>query len=298
MGRLRKSALNLLDWIIALRPKQWIKNVIVFAGLFFAEDISDVHKIIPAVLAFLLFCMVSSGGYLINDVMDRKKDALHPKKKLRPIASGRVPVAPALALAGILLLAGIGMSLSLRLSFGILIIFYVSLTISYSLLLKRIIILDVLVIASGFVLRAIGGTLAIEEAISSWLIICTIFLSLFLALTKRRSEIIALGENAATVRKTLAGYSPQFLDQMINTATAACLMSYSLYTLDSNTVAKFGTRNLAFTLPFVMYGLFRYLFLVHHHNIGESPEVALLHDKPIILCILLYVGTVTAIIYL
>ncbi len=285
------------DLVTALRPKQWTKNVVVFAGLFFAKDMYDIAKIVPAVLAFVCFCMASSGGYLVNDILDRHKDALHPKKKFRPIASGRIPVGGAIVMGVVLLSVSVPAGFRINNSFGTLLAFYVALTLTYSFFLKRLIILDVLAIASGFVLRAIGGTLAINEIISSWLIICTIFLSLFLALTKRRSEFIALGDQAATVRKTLSEYSAQLLDQMINTVTAACLISYALYTLDAGTVAKFGTRNLAFTLPFVIYGLFRYLFLVHHHNVGESPETALLHDGPTLVNIALYVAAVAAIIY-
>jgi 4-hydroxybenzoate polyprenyltransferase len=297
MNVFKKGVDLLRDVFNSMRPKQWTKNILVFAGLFFAEDMSDLKKIVPALLAFVFFCMVSSGGYLINDVVDRKKDAQHPRKKFRPIAAGKVPVAPAIGLGLFLLSAGIGFSFYINRPFGILVAFYSFFTLSYSFFLKQVIILDVLVIASGFVLRAIGGTLAINEVISSWLIVCTIFLSLFLALTKRRSEFVALGDDAATVRKTLAQYTTQFLDQMINTVTSACLISYALYTLDAGTVAKFGTRNLAFTLPLVIYGLFRYLYLVHHHNAGESPETAIFQDAPIIFCILLYIATVAAIIY-
>jgi 4-hydroxybenzoate polyprenyltransferase len=288
----------LSDLLTSLRPKQWTKNVIVFAGLFFAEDMFQMGKMVPAFRAFCYFCMASSGGYLINDILDRHKDVLHPRKKFRPIASGRIPVGVAIFMGAALLSISVLASFYINNSFGILLTFYVALTLTYSFFLKRVIILDVLAIASGFVLRAIGGTLAINEIISSWLIICTIFLSLFLALTKRRSEFIALGVQAATVRKTLSEYTAQLLDQMINTVTAACLISYALYTLDAGTVAKFGTRNLALTLPFVIYGLFRYLFLVHHHNAGESPETALLHDVPTMVNIALYVATVAAIIYI
>jgi len=297
MAVVKRGAQGVAGVIKSLRPKQWTKNVIVFAGLFFAEDMFDVQKMVPALFAFIFFCMVSSGGYLINDVIDQPKDVLHPKKKFRPIAAGIVPIPLAMTLGVLMLVTGVVAGFFINHAFGVLVAFYCLLTLSYSIYLKRIIILDVLIIASGFVFRAIGGTLAINEVISSWLIICTIFLSLFLALTKRRSEFIALGEQAASVRKTLAMYSSQFLDQMITTATAACLISYALYTLDAGTVAKFGTRNLAFTLPFVIYGLFRYLFLVHHHNAGESPETALLQDRPILLCVLLYVLTVAGIIY-
>ncbi len=283
---------------ISLRPRQWLKNVIVFAGLFFAEDFLVPGKILDTLTAFLLFCLVSSSGYLVNDVIDRKKDALHPRKRLRPIAAGRLAPGAAILLALLLCMGSLAGAWALNRAFFLILAAYLIFTYSYSLLLKRMIILDVLLIASGFVLRAIGGTIAARETVSSWLIICTIFLSLFLALTKRRSEVKTLGAQAAQVRSTLGLYSLELLDQMINIVTAACLMAYALYTLDAGTVEKFGTRNLAFTLPFVIYGLFRYLYLVLHLNIGETPEVVLLHDRPILICILSYIGTVAFILYL
>jgi len=282
---------------ISLRPKQWIKNIIVFAGLFFAEDFLVLNKILDTVAAFILFCMASSSGYLVNDVIDRRKDALHPRKRLRPIASGAVAPRLAVTLALLLMAAGLVGAWLLNHEFALILAVYLAFTLSYSLFLKRVIILDVLIIASGFVLRAIGGTIAARESVSSWLIICTIFLSLFLALTKRRSEVKTLGEKAAEVRTTLALYSVELLDQMINIVTAACLMAYALYTLDAGTVDKFATRNLAFTLPFVIYGLFRYLYLVLHLNIGETPETVLTHDRPILICILAYILTVASILY-
>jgi 4-hydroxybenzoate polyprenyltransferase len=283
---------------VSLRPKQWLKNVIVFAGLFFAEDFLVISKILDTLAAFLLFCLISSCGYLINDVIDREKDVLHPRKRLRPIASGAVSPGLAVALALMLSSLSLAAAYGLNREFGVILTAYLAVTLSYSLALKRVIILDVLLIASGFVLRAIGGTIAAQEKASSWLIICTIFLSLFLALTKRRSEVKTLGAQAALVRSTLALYSVELLDQMINIVTAACLMAYALYTLDAGTVEKFGTRNLAFTLPFVIYGLFRYLYLVLHLNVGESPELVLMHDRPIQSCVLAYIVTVASILYL
>ncbi|HOT96816.1 MAG TPA: decaprenyl-phosphate phosphoribosyltransferase [bacterium] len=283
---------------ISLRPRQWLKNVIVFAGLFFAEDFLVLSKILDTLAAFLLFCLVSSSGYLVNDVIDRRKDALHPHKRLRPIAAGRLAPGTAIALALLLSLGSLAAAWALNRVFFLILAAYLIFTYSYSLLLKRVIILDVLLIASGFVLRAIGGTIAARETVSSWLIICTIFLSLFLALTKRRSEVKTLGAQAAQVRSTLGLYTLELLDQMIDIVTAACLMAYALYTLDAGTVEKFGTRNLAFTLPFVIYGLFRYLYLVLHLNIGETPEAVLLHDRPIMICILAYIGTVASILYI
>lgn len=283
--------------IRSMRPKQWTKNVVVFAGLFFAVDIFDPEKILSAVLAFAMFCLVSSGGYLINDIVDKDRDALHPRKRNRPIAAGQLSVPIAIVTAALLLLVSFYFSFRSNPILGWTLLIYLSITLGYSFILKRLVILDVLAISSGFMLRAIGGTLAIHEPISSWLIICTIFLALFLALNKRRAEIITIGEHAGAVRKTLTLYNIQLLDHMITTITAACLIAYSLYTLDADTVAKFGTRNLIFTLPFVIYGLFRYLLVTQNQNSGETPENLLFNDKPLILCGLLYATTVVLIIY-
>ena len=282
----------------SLRPWQWSKNVLVFAGLFFAKDVLRVDKIVTAVIAFVLFCLVSSSGYLFNDILDREKDKLHPKKRFRPIAAGKISVKVALGVAVLLLVGSLYFSYRITPYFGIILTTYFLLTLLYSLHLKRIIIIDVLIIASGFIFRAIGGTIAINESVSSWLIICTTFLALFFALNKRKAEFKAMGAHAASTRRTLAQYSEPLLDQLINTVTTACLISYALYTLDTVTVVKFGTRNLALTLPFVIYGLFRYLYLVIHTNEGESPEFVVLKDKPILACIGLYVLTVFVILYL
>ncbi|MBN1999712.1 decaprenyl-phosphate phosphoribosyltransferase [candidate division KSB1 bacterium] len=287
----------LYQLLVSLRPKQWSKNIIVFAGLFFAKDIFKIIKIQAALIAFIAFCLISSCGYLINDILDRKKDRMHPKKKFRPIAAGKLPVWMALGCAALLFFISIFMSFQTSLQLGFIISVYFILTASYSLILKRVILLDVMTIAACFMFRAIGGAMAIDEKVSSWLILCTIFLALFLALSKRRAEAISLGDNAATVRKTLKGYTPQILDQMINTVTAACLMAYALYTLDPGTFDKFGTRNLVFTLPFVIYALFRYQYLVYNSNVGETPEIVLFTDIPILVNILLYGITVVAILY-
>ncbi|MBD3385710.1 decaprenyl-phosphate phosphoribosyltransferase [candidate division KSB1 bacterium] len=281
----------------SLRPKQWTKNVIVFAGLFFAEDIFVVEKIFLAVVAFIAFSLVSSSGYLINDVVDRERDAQHPKKKHRPVAAGKISPTIAVFTAVILLIATFGGSFAISRPFTLILATYLVLTFGYSFGLKHVIILDVLIIASGFMLRAIGGTIIISEKLSSWLIICTTFLALFLAINKRRSEFIALGQNAQKTRKTLKKYSIELLNQMINTVTSACLISYALYTLDDQTVDKFDTRYLILTLPFVIYGLFRYLYIVDHKDIGETPELAILGDKPLVLCVMLFVITGALVIY-
>ncbi len=287
----------MLSLLSSLRPKQWVKNVVVFAGLFFAEDIFNKEKMIASAIAFVLFCFISSSGYLINDIFDKQKDALHPRKKRRPIASGKVSVSTAMFTAMVILFVVLYFAYRLNYFFGIIISGYFLLTVWYSLYLKRVVIVDVMIIASGFIFRAVGGAIAIDERVSSWLILCTLFLSLFLALAKRRAEMVTLGRQAGNVRITLTQYTPQFLDQMINTVTAACLMAYALYTLDSTTVEKFNTRLLILTLPFVIYGLFRYLYLVYTKNSGEAPETAILKDWPILICVLLYAVTVVLIIY-
>jgi len=285
------------DLCISMRPRQWSKNVLVFVGLLFAQDMLQPDKIRQAMTAFLSFSLVAAAVYLVNDVFDKRKDALHPVKRLRPIASGRL--SPIIAVLVAVFWAVISLLVVFHLDhrFGIALAVYLGMSLAYSAGMKNIIIVDVLVISAGFVLRALGGAWAIQEPVSSWLIICTIFLALFMALGKRRAEILSLGDHAGDVRKTLVRYDRVFLDQMIIISTAACLMSYALYTLDSETVAKFGTRNLVLTLPLVIYGLFRYLYLIYHENRGESPEKAILGDRAILLCVALYVFVAAVILY-
>ncbi len=282
---------------VSMRPKQWSKNMLVFAGLLFSRDIFILSKLTHALAAFLLFCLVSSATYLINDVVDRKKDALHPKKKNRPIAAGKL--APATALFFATFFVGISLVAAFRLDvyFGLILSTYFIFTLAYSFHLKNVIILDVLIIASGFVFRAVGGTFAIQENVSSWLIICTIFFALFMALGKRRAEIISLGDEAGDVRATLAHYDQTYLDHLITISTAACLMSYALYTLDTEVVEKFDTRMLVLTIPLVIFGLFRYLYLIYHLNLGETPENAVWGDRPILICVAVYITVVSLIIY-
>jgi 4-hydroxybenzoate polyprenyltransferase len=286
------------DLVISMRPRQWSKNALVFVGLLFAQDMLLLPKIQQAMTAFLLFCLTSGAVYLLNDVFDRKKDAQHPLKRFRPIAAGRLSSLTAAVVAIVLAAFSLYASFCLDGRFGAVITAYLVLTLAYSAALKNVIIVDVLIIASGFVLRAVGGAWAIQVEVSSWLIICTIFLSLFMALGKRRAETLTLGDHAGEVRKTLLRYDRAFLDQMIIISTAACLMSYALYTLDTETVTKFGTRNLVLTLPLVIYGLFRYLYLIYHENRGESPENAVLGDRAMLACALLYVLAVVVILYI
>ncbi|MDZ7725140.1 MAG: decaprenyl-phosphate phosphoribosyltransferase [candidate division KSB1 bacterium] len=280
------------------RPRQWVKNVLVFAGLVFARDVFVIDKLSSAIIAFVYFCLVSSSVYLINDVFDRKKDARHPVKKHRPLAAGKLsPVSAiiaALVFMTIALIGGYFYNVYLTVVFAA----YLFLNILYSFYLKRIVILDVMIIASGFMFRAVGGTLAINEPISSWFLLCALFLALFLALSKRKAEILSLGKEAGSTRPSLHQYQGQFLDQILTIVTTSCLMSYALYTLDEQTVEKFGNQNLLWTLPFVIYGLFRYVYLVYNKNSGETPETVIFKDRSLFAAILLYILSIFFIIYL
>jgi 4-hydroxybenzoate polyprenyltransferase len=288
----------IFHYINALRPRQWTKNIVVFAGLMFAKDIYDPYKLKIALNAFILFCIVSSAGYLINDVNDKASDALHPRKRNRPVASGKVPEIAALVIAAFLFFFAIFAALvGIHFHFARILALYSFLTVLYSIFLKKVIILDIMAIAAGFILRTLGGAIAIQVYPSSWLIICALFLALFLALNKRKAELLSLGDTAGQTRTTLRNYSVSFLNQMSLVITSACLMSYALYTLDGETVMKFGTRGLALTLPFVVYGLFRYLYLVEQKQLGEAPEEVMTKDAPIMLCVILFVLATLYIIY-
>lgn len=282
----------------SLRPKQWTKNGFLFAGLFFSRNLANGFLAARAAAAFALFCLVSSAGYLINDVLDREKDRAHPVKKARPVASGALPVWAALFMAVIMLGSGIGLAFRLGTGFGMYTVAYALLTIGYSLALKHVMILDLLVVACGFVLRAAAGAVVIDVSISSWLLLCTIFLALFLIINKRRHERVAMGGRAEDHRSGLSRYSPYLLDQMSHVVTASMVMAYALYTMAEETVEKFHTRNLILTIPFVLFGIFRYQYAVHQEGKGDSPEAVLLHDLPFLVNIGLYLAAVAVILYL
>ncbi len=251
-----------------------------------------------AILAFGLFCLLSGSMYLLNDVVDRERDRKHPVKRLRPVASGRLAPGTALAAALGIGVASLGLSFMLGVGFAACALVYVVLIASYSYWLKRVAILDVLIISGGFVIRAIAGAESIPVAISSWFLLCVTFLALFLALCKRRQELSSLGEDAANHRSVLSHYSKDLLDQMIALAAAATVVSYCLYTMSPETIAKFGTRYLALTIPFVLYGVFRYLYLVHQQGLGGHPETVLLTDKPLLVNIGLWLLVAAAVVYL
>lgn len=293
----RRRPLLFALWL-ALRPRQWVKNTVIFAALVFSHGLTDPVHLGRSLAAFALFCGVSSAVYLLNDILDLENDRAHPTKSNRPIASGDLPVGLA-GLAGAVLAAGALVS-AWRLSppFAAMALLYLVMNVLYSLWLKRVVIVDVMIISSGFVIRAVAGGLVIGVEVSAWLILCTIFLSLFLGFTKRRQELAQLEAQAVIHRAILKEYSIAFLDQMISIVTAATLVAYFLYTLAPETRARLGTPYLPLTIPFVLYGIFRYLYLVHQKNMGENPTGALYADGPLLLDVALWAATAVIILYM
>jgi len=283
--------------VLSLRPAQWTKNLIIFAALMFGQRLLDIRSVLQSAAAFAIFCALSGVVYLVNDVADRDADARHPTKRHRPIASGAVPVSLALMTAAILGTSALAAAFWLRPAFGALGVAYLGLLTLYSGPLKHIVIIDVLTIAIGFVLRAAAGAVVIAVPISHWLLFLTILLALFLALSKRRHELVLLAEGATTHRRILQEYTPYLLDQMIAVVTASTLVAYAFYTVSPETVEKFRTPLLGLTLPFPLYGIFRYLYLVHQKEGGGSPAEMLLTDRPLLICVALWAVTVASIIY-
>jgi 4-hydroxybenzoate polyprenyltransferase len=282
---------------LSLRPHQWTKNLVVLAPLIFAKELNQVSSVVAAVEAFILYCMLSGSVYLINDLVDLERDRLHPVKCQRPLAAGQLSPSMARGAAALIVLIALGGSFALGTSFGLTSLAYFGLMAGYSFFLKNVVILDVLSVAFGFVLRAIAGAVAIGVAFSNWLLICTMLLALFLALNKRRHELTLLAGEAAGHRRILGEYSPYLMDQMIAVVTASTVVTYALYTQAPETVSKFGTDRLVWTLPFVLYGIFRYLYLVHQRDEGGNPSRVLLNDRPLLLVTALWTAAVVAIIY-
>ena len=285
-----------LALLASLRPRQWVKNLFGFAGVIFSQQMLT-PLVWTAVSAFVIFCALSGAIYLFNDVADVERDRRHPSKRLRPIASGQVSRPAAVLVGAVLLVGGFAAAFRIGLSFGLVALGYGALLTAYSLWLKHIVILDVLTVATGFVLRAVAGAVAVDAEISGWLLICTILLALFLALGKRRHEYRSLARDAAAHRPILAEYSESFLDQMISVVTASTVTAYALYTMSPETVAKFHTRLLPLTLPFVLYGIFRYLYLLYRRDLGGSPSDLVVTDRALLLDALLWMVATFAIIY-
>jgi 4-hydroxybenzoate polyprenyltransferase len=280
----------------ALRPRQWTKNLIVFAGLLFSRHAESGSAVALAVLGFVAFCGLSSAGYLFNDILDAAADRGHPVKQQRPVASGRLHPSNAAATALVLTGAGLGLAAWINLEFGLIAFSYLLLNAFYTLGLKHIVILDVIVLALGFVLRAAAGAAAVRVPISPWLLICTFMLALFLAMSKRRHELVLLEADASAHRASLGEYSTYLLDQMISVVTASTVIAYSLYTLSPETVQRVGYWMVA-TVPPVLYGIFRYLYLVHQRGEGSDPDRILVRDLPLIAGILVWLAIVIVVLY-
>jgi 4-hydroxybenzoate polyprenyltransferase len=292
----RGRRLGLTGLLRSLRPEQWTKNLIVFAALIFGQRLFDPAAVGHTLAAFFVFCALSGVVYLINDVSDREADRLHPLKSRRPIAAGEVSTSLAVGSAMVIGTAAIAAAFWLRLEFGWIALIYVALFVAYSRVLKHVVILDVLTIAIGFVLRAAAGATVIAVPMSHWLLVCTILGALFLGLSKRRHEMTLLAGSATGHRRILEEYNPYLLDQMIGVVTASTLVAYIIYCTSPETTEKFGTSQLVLTTPFAIYGIFRYLYLVHQKGVG-SPSEVLLTDRPLLASIVLWALAVVAIIY-
>lgn len=290
-----------------MRIYQWTKNLVLFAGLIFTFKFLDPPFVLDAVLGFFLFSIAVSGMYILNDILDIERDRLHATKRARPIAAGRLSVPAASIWAALFLLVGIGGAFVLGVRFGWTLVAYVALTLTYSLFWKHVVLLDVTTLALGFVLRATAGVELIrdrvargateEVVLSPWLLVCAFFLALFLAIGKRRHELATLEENAVRHRAALGAYTPRLLDQLVSVVTSATLLAYSVYTIAPETLAKFGGRPLYLTIPFVLYGIFRYLYLMYAQEQGGNPSEHLYRDRPTLVNVILWGLAVLAILY-
>jgi 4-hydroxybenzoate polyprenyltransferase len=283
--------------VLSLRPEQWTKNLLVFAGVLFGRRLLDPAAVMIAGATFLVFCALSGAVYLFNDVADREADREHPLKGARPIASGDLSTRVALIAAGVLGAAALAASIAIRPALGAVSAAYLILLVLYSTVLKHIVIVDVLTIAAGFVLRAVAGAVAVAVPIGHWLLVCTTLLALFLALSKRRHELTLLADGATGHRRILEEYSPYLLDQMVSVVTASTLVAYVSYATSAETAERLGTDRLGLTIPFVLYGIFRYLYLVHQKRGGGSPAEMLLTDRPLLACVALWTACVIVILY-
>ena len=287
---------NLFELLRLMRPYQWVKNAFVFTGMLFGHAWHDPHLVMQSVVAFIAFCLVSSSIYTINDIVDLEQDKRHPNKRRRPLACGSVSIPAAVVLAG--LLGVLGLALAYNVSAMVLFILagYALMNMAYSLRLKHVVILDVFIIATGFMLRILAGTLGVGIPPSQWLLLCGLMVTLFLGFTKRRAEIIALTDDKSTHRKVLEHYSPVLLDKMIGITAAGLIMSYSLYTMNADTIRIHNTSNLIYTVPFVMYGVFRYIYLLHHQSKGGDPSHDLMRDHHLLIVVIAWLLATTMLI--
>jgi len=284
--------------LIEMRPKEWTKNLLVFTGLIFSRSLTDAHNIERSFLGFAVFCAASSGVYLFNDLCDIKEDREHPIKRARPLASGALNVNLARFVMLLLFAVAAFGSLYLSYGFGAIIGIYLITCLAYSLKLKDIVILDVILIASGFVLRAISGAILIGVEVSEWLVLCTSMVALLVGFGKRRHELVLLEETAENHRRSLSDYSISFLDSIMNICAGAAVLTYALYTRADETIERVGSRAMLLTIPFVVYGVFRYLFLIHKRKVGGDPVQLLFRDRPTLFNLFLWILTAVLVIYL
>ncbi|MDD3225901.1 MAG: decaprenyl-phosphate phosphoribosyltransferase [Clostridium sp.] len=284
--------MNLKYLLKLMRPKQWIKNFFVFAAIIFSGKFSNMHILLLNIYVFVLFCLISSAVYILNDLVDAPKDRMHPQKKYRPIASGKVTKVQAIFLEVIIVIITLYISYIIQYKIFIVILAYYIMNILYSFKLKNIVILDVMIITFGFLLRVISGSIPTNVQLSPWLLLCTMLLALFIALNKRKSEIITLKDKSGEHRKILEEYSVELIDSMLTIVTPGLLIAYCLYTFSS-----IQSRTMMITIPFVLYGIFRYQYLMLKENIGGKPEDVFQKDMPFLINIVLWVVCSIVIVY-
>jgi 4-hydroxybenzoate polyprenyltransferase len=291
--------MSILKFYLKLvRPRQWIKNFFVFAPLVFSLELFDTTPLLTSIKAFFAFCLTASAVYVINDIADVESDRLHPEKKTRPLAAGNLSVQQAYALVLMLLALTGAMVFTMDLRYQIVLVSYFALNLAYSFKLKNVVLLDVFVIATGFMMRVLAGAYAIDVQVSSWIVLCSMFISLFLGFAKRRGEIILTQQQGvSTERKVLVLYRVDFIDQMLTIAAAGAVVSYALYTVAPRTLELLGTDKMIYTTVFVIYGIFRYLYLIHMTESTENPTKAVTSDLTIIATAILWILTCIIIIY-
>ena len=297
MADARKPAF-IVTCVAAMRPYQWTKNLLLFAALVFAGELGHAEKALVSLAAFAAFCLAASATYIFNDLLDIESDREHPKKRHRPLASGALSPFAAWILLIALFSASIAIAWAIRFEFLLALLAYVALTLAYTLKLKHVMIIDVMAIALGFVIRAVAGALALNVPFSNWLVVCTLFLATFLGLSKRRQEIVLLEEGAQSHRQVLQHYTVHYLDQLILIMAGGTLLTYTIYTCSPEVIQRLGTDKLYVTLPFVVYGLFRYLHLIHHETGGGDPSSTLIKDRPLGVTVVLWAIACAILIYL
>jgi len=276
---------RLVDLLRLIRPRQWVKSFFVLTGILFANAWHDKQLLINALLATAAFSLLASAVYIINDLTDRAHDSTHPTKKLRPLASNTVSATAAVVLMIVLLASSLSLGLFASIAVTIILLIYLTLNIAYSLYLKHVVILDVFIIASGFMLRILAGTIGIGIAPSQWLILCGLMMALFLGFAKRRAELYSMREDGATHRRVLGLYQPVLLDELTVVTATCVIITYSLYTMSPATIRAHHTESLIYTVPFVMYGIFRYLYSLHRQTAGTDPALQIFRDPHLLIAI-------------